>query len=243
MEQYRIYRSVLLSGISGYDHAVIGRPFLKELPPPHQHPGPGDLLDAGRPLPAAHTIRQCHGRAISILDDTTTEAGGDPVPADGAITLRGDHLLRIVVADCVPLFLVDRQRRGGALIHAGWRGLASGIVTKAVDILERNGIERRDLVAWAGPSIGPCCYEVGREVIDSFPHGAVTRPGEKGRPMLDLFGTLRRQLSRADLDDQSIDIRPPCTLCHAERLYSHRGGASGRNVALLASPGHHAAQP
>src|SRR6185436_15261892 len=102
--------------------------------------------------------RQVHGT-------TVLEAAPDARPtADGLVTARAGMLVGIVTADCVPVLLVDRERRAAAAVHAGWRGAAAGILEAAVnDLHARFAVEPADLEAAIGPAIGGCCYEVGPE--------------------------------------------------------------------------------
>lgn len=131
-----------------------------------------------------------------------------------------DLALSVVTADCVPVLLSGS--RGLAAVHAGWRGLVSGVIPAALEKL--GGAD----TAWIGPTIGPCCYEVGEEVAEHFPEETVI-PGPK--PHLDLVAAARLQLKDVE-DIRSVGI---CTRCAADRLYSYRreGKGVGRNVAFI----------
>lgn len=133
-----------------------------------------------------------------------------------------DLALSVVTADCVPVLLAGP--RGLAAVHAGWRGLVSGVIPAALEKL--GGAD----TAWIGPTIGPCCYEVGEEVAEQFPEEAVL-PGPAGKPHLDLVAAARLQLKDVG-DVRSVGI---CTRCAADRLYSYRreGKGVGRNVAFI----------
>jgi len=180
-------------------------------------------------------LRQVHGRRVALF-----RAGGEAFPArslegDGAATDRAGLVLAIRVADCLPVFLADREGRAAALLHAGWRGLAAGIVEEGLAALARLGAAPERLVAWIGPSVGPCCYEVGGEVIRAFRGAARTINGGEEKPRLDLYETARAILLRAGVDPERIDRRPPCTACAPHRFHSHRAHPEkgGRNLALL----------
>lgn len=132
-----------------------------------------------------------------------------------------DLALSVVTADCVPVLLAGPN--GLAAVHAGWRGLVGGVIPAALEKL--GGAE----TAWIGPTIGPCCYEVGEEVAEQFPAEAVVRGGSK--PHLDLVAAALLQLQGVE-DVRRVGI---CTRCAADELYSYRreGKGVGRNVAFI----------
>lgn len=190
--------------------------------------GAGDRMAAAAAAGAPHRLawsRQVH--SARVLDATAGSCGeGD------ALTTRCAGLaLTVVTADCVPVLL------GGdaeiASIHAGWRGIAAGIVGETLARLE--GPPAR-LAAWLGPAIGSCCYEVGDEVAArvvaaSAPEVAV--PGAGERPHLDLHAAVASQLHRAGVE--RLHRVPDCTRCSPETLWSYRreGPGAGRNLALI----------
>jgi YfiH family protein len=154
--------------------------------------------------------------------------------------LRGTRRLPLVtlVADCVPLALVDPVRQVGAVVHAGWRGLSGGIIANTLDVLRQTwGSAAGDLVAWIGPAIGDCCYEVGPEVAEHFP--GHTTPAADDRHMLDLRGAVRARLGNAGLMSENVAGLALCTCCHSEAFFSHRRAtkegqtATGRQAMLL----------
>jgi hypothetical protein len=129
--------------------------------------------------------------------------------------------LVIMVADCLPIALVDSGRGVAAAVHAGWRGLADGILFSALETMKKTwGTFPADVVAWVGPAIGACCYEVGPEVAERFP--LATQPSEDGRSMLDLRGAARRSLAAAGLLEENLTGLDLCTSCHPDLFFSHR---------------------
>jgi YfiH family protein len=171
-------------------------------------------------------LRQVHG-------DRIVAAGAENEPeADGQWTQEPGHVLVVGVADCVPVFLWDAGGRRMALVHAGWRGTALGVVARAVESLRRAGSIPADLWMAMGPSIGPCCYEVGGEVADRFPAAAVHRDGEQSH--LDLRQANRLVARSAGVAAERILADPPCTACSSELFYSHRrlGPRTGRMWAV-----------
>src|SRR5262245_63410989 len=142
------------------------------------------------PAGALHLLKQVHGVRV-----VAAPFEGHP-EADAAIAAAPGVLLGIETADCLPVLLVDPERRVVAAAHAGWRGTAGGIVPAAVRALQEMGSRPQSLVAGLGPGIGPCCYEVGDELREAFGAlaDAVFRPGPRGRPHLDVRAANERQL-------------------------------------------------
>jgi YfiH family protein len=142
-----------------------------------------------------------------------------------------DLALSVVTADCVPVLLAGPDGRLAA-VHAGWRGLMGGVIAETLKAAGGGP----GWTAWIGPSIGPCCYEVGEEVAEqvagaSGPEVVIANPGSK--PHLDLVAAARRQLTDAGVAE--IHSVAACTRCDSERLYSYRreGKGAGRNIAFL----------
>ena len=151
--------------------------------------------------------------------------------ADALWTDEPDLTLVVLTADCVPILLVDTARRRIGVVHAGWRGMVAGIVEEAAaDIGSPESI-----AAFVGPSIGPCCYEVGEEVAGAARErlGDVAR-ARRDRTHLDLWACAGIALARAGV--REIWPAALCTRCEPGRFYSHRAGARGRQglVARLA---------
>jgi hypothetical protein len=182
------------------------------------------LEPAGRLL----LLKQVHG-----ADVRRAPWEGRP-PADAATAERPGLILGIETADCLPLLVVDPQRRAVAAAHAGWRGTAARVAEVAVRALVAEGSRPSDLVAALGPCIGACCYEVGEELRASFgPEGAAFfRPGPRGRPHLDVRGLNLRQLLDAGLRPEAIHHVADCTACRADLYHSYRrdGRGAGRMI-------------
>jgi len=150
---------------------------------------------------------------------------------DVMVSHRSDLALTVFTADCVPVLLAGPSRQAAA--HAGWRGIVAGVVDAALDAVAASP-ER--VVAWIGPAIGPCCYEVGNEVADLIEGKAaapVRSPGSGARPHIDLPGSVAALLRRAGVRD--IRNLSTCTSCHPGLLWSYRrdGRSAGRNLAFL----------
>ena len=133
----------------------------------------------------------------------------DPPEVDGHHTSERDLGLLVFVADCLPIALAGSG--GVAMLHAGWRGLAAGIVERGVEAVAAEA-------AAIGPGIGACCYEVGDEVLAAF---TALGPGVAEGPMLDLAEVARRLLAAAGVE--RVASSGLCTRCSPELFYSHRG--------------------
>lgn len=186
-------------------------------------------------------IHQVHGGDILDADAPSwpdTDAGPRP-HADGTITARRDRLLVITIADCAPVFVTHGASGTLAAVHAGWRGTVAGIAARAVRrVAEGAGVRPADVRAAVGPSIGPCCFEVGAEVVAALPTCEVPQAGG-GRSHVNLWQANRDQLRAAGVLAENIDVAGLCTMCRRDLFFSHRrdAGRTGRMIALLGRVG------
>ena len=193
----------------------------------------------GVPRDSLAAVHQVHGSAV--IDVRAGEARERP-RADGLVSGDPSLMLSVRVADCAALLIADSRRGAVAAVHAGWRGTAAGIAAAAVAQLRKHhGSDPRDLVAALGPSIGPCCYTVGEELIEAF-HGGRQNGADLGRwfrhgehLQLDLWTANRDQLEAAGVPGSAIHVSGLCTACHPEWFYSYRreGTAAGRLVGFI----------
>jgi YfiH family protein len=185
-----------------------------------------------------HWATQVHGN-----DTATVGRAGSGEPnvgdCDALATALPGTALAVQTADCVPILLASAAPHAvvGAVgaVHAGWRGSAKGVAREAVHALERLGARPSTLLAWIGPAIGACCYEVGGDVAAQFA-GEFVRRGCGGGFMLDLKAANAAQLEAAGVPRAAIRIHPACTRCGGERFASWRrdGVRAGRMIALIA---------
>mgnify|MGYP004656312051 CR=1 FL=1 len=177
------------------------------------------------PARVAHA-HQIHSTKILHVTEAT-----DPVnvpEADGLITNVPGLTLRTSHADCVPLFVADPQTRSIGLAHAGWRGTVDGMAQSLVEaMVAAFGCKPQSLRAGIGPSIGPCCYQVGPEVAEAFLRwpfgGAYIRPDAvPGKFIADLWGFNRALFLECGLRPRRIETAQICTHCHPELFFSHR---------------------
>src|SRR5438094_7804292 len=176
---------------------------------------------------------QSHGTAVQwhgagqdgwlILDGVDGHATGSP-----------GVLLTVTVADCVPVYLIAPTQRVVALLHAGWRGTAGGMLQQGVELLRREAfVTAPELVMHCGVGICGSCYEVGSEVLERLTPGR--RPGVSSGHV-DLREVLARQA--AELGITEVSVSPWCSAHDREHFFSHRasGGRDGRMIAYLGVP-------
>lgn len=179
-------------------------------------------------FPSVVVSRQVHGADVHVHDEGATGLLIRP-PADGHVTRTPGLLLAVTVADCVPVFVADPARRAVALLHAGWRGAAAGIVERGLGALGRLAGSRPDeLHVHLGPAICGACYQVGAEVFEAL---RVRAGADKG--YLDLRAVLAARVEEAGVDPARITLSSHCTRCDGGSFFSHRGGDAGRLAALL----------
>lgn len=155
--------------------------------------------------------------------------------ADGLITAEPDIFLAMRFGDCTPLIFFDPGQRAVGLTHAGWRGTMKNAAGATVSAMTtRLGCYPENIIAVIGPAIGPCCYEVGPDVIEAAGQsfgdvtGLFLKNGRPGHAHFDMWAANRRQLAAAGVK-QIIDSGL-CTACHTDLFFSHRAeqGKTGR---------------
>ena len=188
-------------------------------------------------LVAVRRPRQVHGASV-VCADEDAELG----EADAVLATRPRTAVGVITADCVPVLVAARG--AVAAVHAGWRGLAGGVIPEALEAL-RKRTPSANRVAVVGPCIGPCCYEVDEPVLGALRarfgaalDGACT-PTRPGHARLDLPALARAALEAAGLEPAAIGVLPgACTRCDAERFHSYRrdGAAAGRQLSWIEAP-------
>jgi len=185
------------------------------------------------------TLKQVHGDEILFITDdmvknTTTEADGLTTQANGV-------LLGIATADCVPVLLVAPEQKIVAALHAGWRGTLKGITARALALLSSScGVAPANTWLACGPAIGPCCYEVGRDIGEALyerwgaDNPAIWQPqGEKGLLDLRLLNLLQGE--QLGIPRDHMQMVGSCTFCDASRFASYRrqGSQAGRQLSVI----------
>jgi YfiH family protein len=176
-------------------------------------------------------MRQVHGIDVAEIDGLAPNAA---ITADGAVTGSPGHIATVLTADCMPLLLADRAGKRVAAVHAGWRGMAAGMIESAVDAMRVDGTE---ILAWMGPTIGPDAFEVGPEVRDAF----MARDGRAeeafrahtpGKFMADLYRLARQRLAARGV--RGVFGGGFCTWHERDRFFSYRRvRKSGRMGAFI----------
>jgi polyphenol oxidase len=202
---------------------------------------------AGGPIFVARQVHGANVVRVRAGDDRAALARTD---ADGLCTDAPGVVLGVFVADCIPALLVDPRTGACAAVHAGWRGTVAGVLPAAVSAMAAEfGARPGDLRAALGPAIGPCCFEVGPEVVaalealaaDARARGIVLPSPRRapGKANVDLKAANRLLLERAGLNPGAIDAGPECTHCDRARFYSFRrdGNATGQLMGVVGRVG------
>jgi purine-nucleoside/S-methyl-5'-thioadenosine phosphorylase / adenosine deaminase len=195
---------------------------------------------AGFDIGGLKVTRHVHGTRVWIVGDEAPE----PAEFDVLVTARRGDTLGAFAADCIPILFADPVARVAAAAHAGWRGTVAGVAVNAVRAMaERFGSRAADVRVALGPSIGPCCFEVGPEVVDAFlsvisDRRGLVVPGPR-KPHVDLRVATRALLEAQGVRPEHIDDAPPCTRCDQARFFSFRrdgqeGGVHMGFIGLLA---------
>jgi len=188
----------------------------------------GDLADEGARrklralLPSEPAwLKQVHGKRVIDLD------AHSPGEADASVTRKPGTVAVVKAADCMPVLFTDHAGTTVAAAHAGWRGLAGGVLEETVKAM---GVPPQQLLAWLGPAIGPRVYEVGEDVraaFSSYPNAFVpTRPGHW---LLDLYAVARSKLKGL----KTVTGGGFCTYTETARFFSYRRDRSSARMAAL----------
>lgn len=175
-------------------------------------------------------IQQVHGMDVAELEAPPIS----PPVADAAVTRVVDVVLTVRTADCLPVLLSDRAGTVLAMAHAGWRGLAAGVLERTLAAMQ---VDARDVAAWIGPTIGPDAFEVGPDVWAALCDNddAATRyfrPIREGKWMADLAGLAKARLAQAGVNSVAGGIW--CTHTDAARFFSYRRDPRAGRMALVA---------
>jgi YfiH family protein len=176
-------------------------------------------------------LDQVHGTAVVDAGSVAARA----VPrADAAVARAPGSVLAVLTADCLPVLLCDCKGTVVAVAHAGWRGLAAGVIESAVRAM---ATPAAGIMAWLGPAIGPRAYEVGSEVAEAFIRAdpaasAAFNPKGAGKFLADLYALARQRLARSGVI--RVSGGDACTYGDASRFFSfRRDGRTGRMASLI----------
>ncbi|HEX6155114.1 MAG TPA: peptidoglycan editing factor PgeF [Burkholderiales bacterium] len=188
----------------------------------------GDLADEGvrrklrRLLPADPSwLKQVHGKRVIDLD---RQAAGE---ADASLTRKRGTVAVVKAADCMPVLFTDVEGTSVAAAHAGWRGLAGGVLEETVQAM---GVPRQKIIAWLGPAIGPRVYEVGNDVREAFSgYPGAFVPARPGHWLLDLYAVARAKLQGL----KAVSGGGYCTYTDDTRFFSYRRDKTSARMAAL----------
>lgn len=196
-------------------------------------------LRAGLGLPShPHWLQQVHGTAVLRVEAplTAPRPPEQEPQADAAVTAVPGAVLAILTADCLPVVFAARDGTEVAIAHAGWQGLANGVLEATLAAMHT---APRELLAWIGPCAGPARYEVGRDVFDAFtapdPDArAAFVPTREGHWRVDLPALARRRLAAAGMAPQAVHGGELCTISDPGRFFSHRRDRRSGRIATIA---------
>ena len=164
-------------------------------------------------------LRQVHGKDVIDVEGNSRRVG------DGSTSRKPGSVCAVMAADCMPVFFADDEASVVGVAHAGWRGLAAGVLEATVDAMR---VAPDQVMAWLGPAIGPKAYEVGQDVKNVFDeeHLLANRPGHW---LLDLYGVARAKLARHGL--KRVYGGGFCTHTDSRRFFSYRRDRTGERMA------------
>jgi len=171
-------------------------------------------------------LQQVHG--VEVADDSAQP--GACLVADAIVSRCSNKVCTVLTADCLPVLFCSRNGDRVAAAHAGWRGLAGGILEATVDSLDS---DPEEILAWLGPAIGPGAYEVGEDVVDAFPHEFPRGFRSRGnRWLMDLYELARLKLKSAGI--HFVYGGQFCTFSDDQRFFSYRrDGVTGRMASMV----------
>lgn len=201
-------------------------------------------VDTNRRLLAEHAgydpamlqvMRHVHGADVWTVGTPV----GDDATFDALVCNHAGPVLAAFAADCIPLLFAEPEAKICGAAHAGWRGTVSGVAVNVVRRIEELGGAAEATRVALGPSIGPCCFEVGPEVVAEFRARFGDLPGlvvaGPAKDHIDLRVAMRAQLEAEGVAPEAIDDKPPCTRCSPDRFFSYRrdGKAGGMHMAFI----------
>lgn len=165
-------------------------------------------------------LRQVHGDEVHII-----RQGTRPVIGDGMILMERGIAGVINTADCLPVIIAAPKHQVASIVHAGWRGTLKRIAVKAIERMVGLGVEKEGMIAILGPSIGPCCYEVGQDMLMRFKEEGISEDGfiERAGSLFFDIREANRLLLKAQGVKWIADIGL-CTFCNDHLFYSYRRG-------------------
>lgn len=168
---------------------------------------------------------QIHSSIVNKIDESNI---GQRIDGDALITNVKQVPLLILTADCVPVVIIDPKNKAIGVAHAGWRGTFEQIARKTIEAMEKNyNSNPQDLICAIGPSIGPCCYEVSKDLVEKFNTNLAKYAGKfdimkDDKNYLDLWKINELTLKDCKVKEENIINLEICTNCNADKFYSYR---------------------
>lgn len=194
---------------------------------------------------SAGFTKQVHGTNVRVVADAGRASPTDPAPeeCDGLVTNTPNLPIFCFTADCVPALLHDPENSVAAAVHCGWRSSVGDILGVAVEKMCALGAKPETICAAQGPAIGPCCFEIGPEVVEALDayldgdtDGLIFSGKAPGKYYADLRGANARRLIKLGLRKENLAVSDECTVCSHEKYWSHRytrGGDRGSQCAVI----------
>lgn len=220
----------------------------KQLALPDAESWKSAVASVGGSLDRLMRVKQVHGNTVRVLRRGEVPEGAAEMRPDGdaIVSNQPGLVLAVMVADCVPILIVDRRQGAAAAVHAGWRGTCARVAPAAIDAMRREfGSHADDLLAAIGPSVGPDDYEVGEALLDAFKDaGHQSRDVDRwftrstAKPHLDLWRASTDQLIAAGVKAERVFSCGLSTVAHPAVFDSYRvdGAKAGRMSALVVVP-------
>ena len=173
--------------------------------------------------------QQVHSSEVKVVDTP----GKIPF-TDAIISTSKSVVLSIQVADCIPLYLADPDNNVIGIVHAGWRGIEKGIVANSINKMITLGADNNRIIAYIGPSIQKCCFEIGPDVSKKFPINFQIN-SSYDRSFLDLQKLTKNILINNSISYNNIISSNECTKCNSDKYFSYRntGLKSGRMIGII----------
>ena len=188
----------------------------------------------GIPLTSLTTAKQIHDGHVKVVSEALRGRGssnhqGAINGTDAMVTNAENTCLMILLADCVPILFYDPTKRVIGAAHAGWRGTLRFVAHNTVKVFRKDfGCSPEDIVVGIGPSIGPCCYQVGQDVVSQVQNvfgtgqDCINRKSANGKGYFDLWTANLKQLIQAGIPEKNIELAEICTRHHPELFFSYR---------------------
>ena len=185
-------------------------------------------------------LQQVHGvRVVDADDPKNFVSANSPPAADASVTTQHERVLAVLTADCLSVVLADDRATVLGAAHAGWKGLAAGVLEETLSLMKRKQPDAMGWRAWIGPGIGAAAFQVGAEVCQAFaaelalePSLCVPDPAVCDRWRLDLAGLARLRLSKMGVGD--VELSHCCTATNPKQFFSYRRDRQTGRMATLA---------